>query len=196
MLAPERLNARPDELEALSLRHLLILCLGQVCVHRVEARVVWRVIVNLRWWIIVALTPFLDLIFAELDCGICLVKTLQRAVVALIDPPALVHVAGFVKAHLFEDQIGRLDGSVKHARVSDVKMVTLLLKLAAGLARLFPTQVVKRHIDPAGELSGLVPDRLAVPHEDHLDRCLRRGTLYNSLQWIVVNLFLLEFLLG
>lgn len=155
-----------------------------------------RVIVNLRWRIIVALTPGLDLIFAVLDCGVSLVKTLQRAVVALIDPPALVHVAGFGKAHLFEDQIGRLDGTVKHARVRDVKVVALLLELAAGLSRLFPTQVVKRHIHPAGELSALVPDRLAVPHEDHLDRCLRRLVLCDCFQWIEVDLFLLEFLLG
>ena len=128
------------------------------------------IVVELGRRVVVALAPELDLLLAMKLSGGGLVKALERSVMALVDLPALVDVASILQAHLLQNQISRLDRPVKHARVCNIEVVTLVLELTAGFACLLPSEIVQRHVDPPSELAGLVPDRFAMPHEDHLDR--------------------------
>lgn len=158
LLLPVGLDSRSHHLQTLAHWHCFVIGLRHSSVHLVESWVHGMVKTNLWWRIVVGLPPEFDLVQTKLIGRLLLVKSLQRAVVSLVDSPALVHVAIFFESHLFQNEIRGFNGPIEHAGVSDVEVVALLQEFSPGFPGLLTTQVVQRDVNPACELAGLVPD--------------------------------------
>lgn len=117
--------------------------------------------------IVIAAAPLEDLIFAIFESGLFLVPALELAVVSLVQAPVLVQ-RDPVEVKLVCDVIECDDGALQHGRVGEVELPVFRFQSSAGSARLLDALLVERHVDPARELVGLVPDGLAVSHEDDL----------------------------
>jgi hypothetical protein len=120
-----------------------------------------------------------DLLLAELGRGLGLVQALERSVVALVEPPALVHGQP-EQVHALERDGERADRALQERGVGHVEGVALGAEEPRRLLR-FP-DALRREVDvrPAREPVLEVPRALAVPQQDQLDHRARssvRGQL-------------------
>src|SRR6478609_10706586 len=119
-----------------------------------------------RWWrYVVAATPDLHLRLAMLLDGLRLVQALQRAVVALVQPPALLHRQPHA-VHLVEGDPQGADGALQQRGVGVIETDARGLQFTAGLAGFLPALVGKVDIVPPGEQVGDVPQALAMAQQD------------------------------
>src|SRR6478609_11251155 len=119
-----------------------------------------------RWWrYVVAATPDLHLRLAMLLDGLRLVQALQRAVVALVQPPALLHRQPHA-VHLVEGNPQGADGALQQRGVGVVEADAGGPEFAARLARLFTALIRKIDVVPAREQVGDVPLALAMAQQD------------------------------
>ena len=116
---------------------------------------------------VVAAAPDLGLRLAVLRGGLRLVQPLQRAVVPLVQPPALGH-RNPEQVERVERDPERLDRALQHRRVRDVEDVAAVAQQAAGLARFVAAARRSDRRRPAGEAVFLVPGALAVAEQDDL----------------------------
>ena len=117
---------------------------------------------------VVAAPPQLDLGLAVLGRRLLLVEPLQRAVVALVQPPVAADRQP-APPGLAEGQLGGGDGPDQHRGVQDPQVEVVLgghqrpgrpgLGLAVG---------AQLDVDPPGEQVLGVPDRLPVPEQDQV----------------------------
>ena len=113
---------------------------------------------------VVAAPPDQHLRVAVLLRGLGLVQALQRAVVALVEPPCVHHrQPGAV--HLVECVPQRPHRALEHRGVGHIEIQARLLQQAAGLAGLFDAGGGELHIGPAGETVLQVPGRFAVAYQ-------------------------------
>ena len=125
--------------------------------------------------------PDEHLLVAVLRCGIGLVETLQRSVVALVELP------GFddgqpLAIHLAEHDVEGVNRALEARSVADVKVEARFFEGAAACRCLFAARVGELDIGPAGEQVEFVPLRLSVADKDEFHRlpvCLvcHRGLL-------------------
>ena len=114
-----------------------------------------------RRWGVVAAAPDQHLLVAELLGGFTLVQALQRAIVALVQAPAVFHLQpGAV--HLVQGVPQGAGGAFEHAGVGDVELVAFRLEQPAGVLGLRNAGVGQVHIGPAGEAVFEVPGGFAV----------------------------------
>ena len=122
-VVPVRQKARDCVLQAFRQRQFVrryVVVPGVVCR---EARVVRR---ECGRWHVVAASPDLHLLLAELRCCLGLVQSLQRPVVALIETPAVVHGDPH-QVESVEHGPQRSDGALQDGSVGDVEGVAVLL---------------------------------------------------------------------
>jgi hypothetical protein len=113
---------------------------------------------------VVAAAPDLDLRFAVLLRRLRLVQPLQRAIVPLVQPPAVDDR----QPHLIEPverDPERANRALQHRRVGEVESVAAVLEQLAGGAGLFAAAFGQIDVGPSGEAVFLVPDALAVAEQ-------------------------------
>ena len=114
---------------------------------------------------VVAPPPNQHLILPVLVDGLLLIKSLQRAVVTLVELPCLrdgyPHAVG-----LLEDVPQRAYRSLLKRRECHVGQQSRVLDQPPGLDDLLVPPGGERHVDPAGEFVLEVPRRFAVTDED------------------------------
>src|SRR5690606_24724262 len=121
--------------------------------------------------------PQLDLLLAMTRRGLRLVESLQRAVMALVEPPMPLD-GDPREIHLVEDQPQRADRTNEHGRERDIEDEARFLQRAARLGRLATPLLGEVDIRPPGEQILEVPFALAVAHEHQLaDLFLAHGAL-------------------
>ena len=170
-VVPARHHARDGVLQAFGQRHLRRRELGVAQVAAFAARIVG---VEQRRRHVVAAAPDQHLLVAVLLGHVGLVQALQRAVVALVQAPVVLHRQPGAVHHI-ERMPQRPDGALQHRGHGEVELVAGLLEQAPRLARLRHAGVGQRHIGPAGEAVLEVPGRFAVADEDELVHGRRKG---------------------
>ncbi|KAJ8525203.1 hypothetical protein ON010_g15912 [Phytophthora cinnamomi] len=145
--------------------------LGHVLVLDVVARVVLAGRVEVRRRDVVAAAPLEHLLGAVLLHGGLLVQARERAVVALVEAPGLVHGDPHLVA-LLQHVPQRADGALEVRRVGHVEGVALLLEQLAGGGRLLVALLRELHVVPAREQVLLVPLALAVADQHQRVRVL------------------------
>src|SRR3990172_3106729 len=131
----------------------------------IAARVALVVGRERRWRGRVAAAPDLHLLVAELLRGLGLVEALQRAVVTLVEPPAVAD-GNPHPVECVERDPERADRATQERRVGHVEVVAALLQQPPrGLGLLEP---LRGEVDvrPAGEAVLEVPGALAVAQQD------------------------------
>src|SRR5689334_16639834 len=104
-----------------------------------------------RWgWNVVAAAPDLHLRLAVLLDGLRLVESLQRAVVAFIQAPAIFYRQPHA-IHLVECDPQCADGALEQRGIGVVEADARGFQFAAGLAGFFAALVGKIDIGPASE---------------------------------------------
>ena len=133
------------------------------------ARVVGRVAgvgrIHRRRRDVVGAAPDLDLLLAVLGRGLGLVQALQRAVVALVEAPALVH-RDPVLVQLAQRDVEGADGALERGGIGHVEAQAFLAHQAAAGRGLGPALLGEVDVDPAGEAVLEVPLALAVAQQD------------------------------
>jgi len=104
---------------------------------------------------------------SELRGHFGLVQPLQRAVVALVQAPGVVHRDPH-QVHLLECEPERLDGAFQHRSVRAIEDEAGLLEDFSGALRFLRTASGEVHVGPAGEPVFHVPDRLTVAQQNDL----------------------------
>src|SRR5215467_2899475 len=131
---------------------------------------------------VVGPAPHHELLVAELLPCLRLVLTLQRAVVALVQPPRPGHRQP-EQASLLQRQIGRLDGAGQHRRVHDLRGEPVVAEQLAAGDRLPGTGAGEPDVHPAGEQALRVPLAFAVPEQHqcgHGRELIRRASAGNT----------------
>ena len=159
---PEGLHARQRLLERFGGRQQRRVDLR---VARVEARVARVVGVERRRRDVVAAAPDLHLRLAVARHGLGLVESLQRAVVAFVEPPAALHRDPH-PVHGVEHDPEGADGALEHRGVGDVHRDAGGEQFAAGARGLRAALFREVDIGPAREQVIDVPDALAMTDED------------------------------
>ena len=121
---------------------------------------------------VVGAAPAHELLLAVLGQRLGLVLALQRAVVALVQPPRPAHRDPQPVGRL-QRQLGRADGPLLQRRVHDVGQQVVLDEQRAAAHGLGHALLGEVDVDPAGEQVLLVPVALAVA-EQH-ERADHRG---------------------
>src|SRR5581483_8200758 len=114
---------------------------------------------------VVAAPPELHLLFPVLLGRLLLVQALQRAVVALVEPPASFD-GDPGKAHLGERELSRRDGPQQKRLVYDFGPEPRLFHETSRLRRLAGALLGQRNVVPPGEEVLEVPRALTVAEED------------------------------
>ena len=109
----------------------------------------------------------LRLLHAVLRGRLGLVEALQRAVVALVQPPGVVHRDPHL-VQLLEREPQRLDRALQHGGVGHVEDVARLAQRAAAGDGLLDALLAEIDVGPAREPVFLVPGAFAVPDENEL----------------------------
>ena len=92
---------------------------------------------------VVAAAPDQHLRFAELRRGLGLVEALQRAVVALVQAPVLLHRQPQA-VHFLERDVERADRALEHRGIGDVEIEAFVLSAAGPAARASSTPLAVR----------------------------------------------------
>jgi hypothetical protein len=149
-------------LQAFGERHLVRRQLG---VAQVAALAAWVCCIQ-RWRRrVVTAAPDQHLFVAVLLGHVGLVQALQRAIVAFVQPPVVLHWQPGA-LHFVQRVPQRPHGALEHGRVRHVKFVAALAQQAPGLAGLRHPGVGERDIGPAGETVLEVPGGFPVADED------------------------------
>src|SRR3954451_209366 len=112
-----------------------------------------------------AAPPDLGLRFTVFRSGLRLVQTLQRAVAALVQLPALGHRNPQLVERVERDG-QRLDRALEHRGERDIERVSTVAQQASCLQRLGATPFGEVDVVPAGKSVFLVPRALAVAEQD------------------------------
>ena len=86
---------------------------SQIFVHLVKPWMQFVIEFHSWWWIIVALSPFLNLFCAELLGCLMFVPALEGSVMSFVDFPMLDNIHIIFLAHLLKDEIQRFGGSAQ-----------------------------------------------------------------------------------
>jgi hypothetical protein len=162
LLMPVRKDAIDRILEALGQRKIGFrntLVAGIVSGETVIALLEW-------WWRdVIAAAPDENLLIAELCRRLCLVQTLERSVVALVETPGLVDRNPEFVEFIENDREGA-EGALQDGHKSAIEAVTFLLEEFSRGLGLAETLVIEINIGPTGESVFAVPSAFAVADED------------------------------
>jgi hypothetical protein len=121
---------------------------------------------ELWWWNIIRSSPNKNLLLTVLLGGLCLIQTLQSAIMSLIKPPVLI-MRNPREIKLIRDRVVGLDGSLQQRGVSNIKSKSLFSQHPSGLDGLLNTVLGKRNILPPGENVFFVPGGLSVSNKHY-----------------------------
>src|SRR6266478_1946666 len=116
---------------------------------------------------VIGAPPDLDLCITELRRRLRLVETLQRAVMALVEAPGIVHRNPHT-VHFLEHDPERLDGALEHGGECYVKGKALLLQKTARGPRFGHALLGQADIGPSAEAVFEIPDGFTVTQQDEL----------------------------
>jgi len=108
-----------------------------------------------------AAPPDLGLRLAVFRGGFRLVQSLQRAIAALVQPPAFRHRNPQLIERVQRNP-QRLDRALQHGREGDVEHVAAFLQQTSSFARFLAAPIREIYVVPTGEPVLLVPGTLAV----------------------------------
>jgi hypothetical protein len=163
-LAPVRQEPRHRILQALGEWDVVV---RELRVARVVAGVALVVGGERRRTDVVAAAPDLDLGLAKLLGHLRLVEALERAVVALVEPPAPVDRDPH-QVHVLEHDPQRLDRAPEDRGVRDVEDVAALVERLRRLVGFLNALLREPDVGPPREPVLLVPDALAVTEQHQL----------------------------
>ena len=146
---------------------------GDVGVARIAVLAVLAARLDRRRRGVVAAPPRHELLFAVLFLGLGLVQALQRAVVALVEPPVAMH-RDPVPVGLVQREVGGVDRPSQQRRVEHIGLAVQLLDQLAGAGRFGPALLGEVDVDPSGEQVQRVPLALAVAQQN------QRGISHDS----------------
>src|SRR5687767_1322354 len=118
-----------------------------------------------RWGDVVAATPEMGLRIAVPRRGFRLVESLQRAIVAFVQPPVSLHRNPELIQLVQGDPAGA-KRALENRGVGDVEDVAALAQQSARRARLFAAKIAEINIGPSSETVFLIPRALAVSQQN------------------------------
>ena len=139
---------------------------------------------------VVGSPPLLDLILPVLLCCFSFIESLQRTVMAFVEPPGLDDWKPFA-VHALQSDVQRVDSTLQIGCEADIEIESLLLQHPSRLYGLRPSGVGKVHVGPSGEEVLLVPDALPVTEEYEL-HCICHLITWNGIVSCVLTIMQID----
>ena len=100
---PIRLNSLSYHLQRFASRHIFVILFAKIFIKVVKPRMFVVLVLYGRRWVVIRLSPKLNLLFA-VDLGsLFFVKALERTVMSFVYFPVFVNLRVFIQTHFFQD---------------------------------------------------------------------------------------------